>query len=111
MQTYYQSQSVHPDILNARVCGARGAPDDSPRRARAAGRAGDFLSRAPGNPCESLFHYWISVLILNLDLTFRTGTTLHTYNLHAIICAPRPKNHIVMPRAPLAPGARAFKCI
>ena len=97
MQTYmyYQSQSVHPEIQNARVCGARGAPDDSPRRARAAGRAGDFLSRAPGNPCESLFHYWISVLILNLDLTFRTGTTLHTYNLHAIICAPRPKNHIV----------------
>eukprot|EP01043_Picozoa_sp_COSAG02_P107335 COSAG02_NODE_43345_length_375_cov_2.492754_1_plen_124_part_11 len=58
-----------------------------------------FLARTP-------ILYWnpVLILILNLDLAFRSDTTLHTSYVHPIICAPRPKNHIVMaqllPRAP-----------
>ena len=70
MQTWYQSQTVHPD-MHARVCGARGAPVRcTPTPAGAAGQA-IFSAEHPGIPGNP---YWISVLILNLDLTFLNCT-------------------------------------
>ena len=73
MQTWYQYHTVHPDILHARVCGARGAPvldRCTPTPSGAAGQA-VFSAEHPGIPANP---YWISVLILNLDLTFQFGT-------------------------------------
>ena len=71
MQTWYQSQTVHPDMLHARVCGARGAPVRcTPTPSGAAGQA-IFSAEHPGIPGNP---YWISVLILNLDLTFLNCT-------------------------------------
>ena len=61
MQTYYHSITAHPDTLRARAWRPHGVPvrctPTTTPAGRARGRPGDFFSRAPGNPCESLLEF------------------------------------------------------
>ena len=64
------------------------------------------LTRIAARVVSTYYHLAVPKRLTELFF-FKFGTTLHTEDVHAIICAPRPENHIVM--ACTASHARASK--